>query len=180
MNNDIEHARVPGDADDRYPTLFPLSEVTEPSMSPAAVCDRIGMNWMTALSLYAQGWLSFDPKLADRMTQSQKAELVFVGSLVAAGCDEPTLRRLLRGLKKPYAYRVGRVYYDWEHQCWRLLGEFGGLDEGFDDWVEELVAWKDAERLDRLRKSLERAIFYMQGVRGAPGGRSTRSQDEVL
>lgn len=179
MNNDIEHARVPDDADERHPTLFPLSEFSEPSMSPAVLCERIGVNWMTALSLHGQGWLSFDPKEVDRMTLSQKAELFFVGSLVAAGCDGAMLRRLLRGLRKPYAYRIGRVYYDWENQCWRLLGEFGGLEEGFEDWVEELVAWKDMGRLDRLRKSLDRAIFYMQGVHAA-SGRTMRPQDDVL
>lgn len=164
MKSDIEQARVPADIEEQHPTLFPLSEFSEPPMSPEVVCDRVGLNWMSALSLHRSGWLSFNPKSVGELKPSQKAELTFLGSLVAGGCDGSLLKRLLSGLQKPYAYRISRVYFDWAHRCWRLLGAFDGLEEGFEDWIEELVAWRDLARLESLSGSVEQAIQYMRGV----------------
>jgi hypothetical protein len=164
MQTEIEEAREPLDVREKYPTLFALSEYTEQSPSTDSVCERLGLNRIAAQALFAEGWLSFDPEETAELSSSQRAELTFVGTLAVAGADRTMLRRLLSGLEKPYAYRLNRVYYDWPAQRWRLLGEFEGQESGFEEWVEELVAWRDLERLKALRESIERAISYMQGV----------------
>ncbi|NQT92814.1 MAG: hypothetical protein HQ559_08635 [Lentisphaerae bacterium] len=161
MPMDIEKARVQGSAREDHPTLFPLSDYSHPPVSPENLCKRIRLNWMTALELHGEGWLSFDPQKTDTLNAEQEAELTLVGSLAAAGCDKGVLRHLLSGLRKPYAYRLDRLYYDWQVGSWRLLEDVDDFDERFDDWINELVGWNESERLERLRDRIESAILYM-------------------
>ena len=86
--------------------------------SPREVCSEIGLNWWAALKLHEDGWLSFNPETTQALDAAEEAELVFVGSLVSAGCDWGLLAQLLNGLEKPYRYRVSEIYYDWLSQRW--------------------------------------------------------------
>jgi hypothetical protein len=141
-----------------------MAEYTGPGSTPRALCDRIGLNWLAAVTLHRERWLSFDPAAVARLSPAQRAELMFVGTLVTSGCDHGMLRRLLADLNPPYAYRIDRVYYDWNARTWRMLGTFDGLEDGFEEWVDELVAWREIDRIVRLRDGLERAIQYLRGL----------------
>jgi len=115
--------------------LFPIK--------PAKVCRNIGLNWQSVLWLYEQGFLSFDPREEESLDDAQLAELNFLGSLVVAGCDRGMLERLLRGLKKPYQYKLDRIYYDWSSQQWSILPEVGDIDEEDEisqDWIDEVIS----------------------------------------
>jgi hypothetical protein len=170
MAGNIEKARVPPDSEQDSPTLFPLGQFAAPLPSPEAVCRRLGLNWMSALELSELGWLSFDPKATPRLSRCQEAELTFLGSLVAAGCDASLLRHLLARLRKPYAYRLDLIHYDWAAHTWRLLEDAEDLESQFEEWMSELVGWQELERLERLRDRIDGAIGYLRGRRSRPPG----------
>src|SRR2546430_12778899 len=107
----------------RRHTRFDCDWSSDVCSSDLSTCDEIGLNMWAALKLYEDGWLSFCPESTPRLDEAQEAELRFVGSLVQAGCDRPMLTMLLGSLPKPYAYRPGRLYYDWTVRHWRLLPE---------------------------------------------------------
>ena len=160
----IEKARIRDD-EREHPTLFSLTEYSRPPLSADALCKKIGLNWMSAIALHEQEWLSFDPKDAEILTPVQEAELSFLGALVVAGCDNSVLRQLLARLPKPYAYRADRIYFDWSNQAWRLLEDTDDLEYKFDEWVQELIGWQEMERLQRLRTRVESAINLLHDRR---------------
>lgn len=158
MNDDIESARVPDDQVQAHPTLFSLSEYTDTPATLDRACREVGMNLLAAQSLYENGWLSFDPKAVSRLTGSQAAELRFLGALVAAGCDEMMLSRLLAGLKQPYAYRIERMYYNWREQTWQVLPSDSDLKETFARWVDDLGESAELDKLEALGERIARVI----------------------
>jgi hypothetical protein len=116
--------------------------------NPRALCEQMGLNWWAALKLHEDGWLSFFPSATPRLDEVQEAELRFVGSLVIAGCDQGLLPLLLGGLEKPYAYDLGRLYYDWANRRWRLLPDPQAHPEHtFAEWLESLVESGDTSSL---------------------------------
>ncbi|MBN1558057.1 MAG: hypothetical protein JW951_07915 [Lentisphaerae bacterium] len=169
MNRGIETARVRPEQQEVAPTLFPLSEYSRLPRKPQVICRELGVNWYSAVQLYDQKLLSFDPRNGHKLNHAQETELIFLGVLVAAGCDAAMLNRLLTPLRKPYAYRIDRIYYDWNGQTWRLIEDLDDLEEDrFAEWIEELVAWRELDRLRALRESVDKALLYLQGTRAAP------------
>ena len=120
FDRDIDCAYV---GDDRQLRLF--------NPRSCEVCREIGLNWLAALRLRDGGWLSFDPEAQRELSESDETELRFVGSLVACGFDENQLEIFLEGLRKPYRYRIERIYFDWLARRWSLLPlpSSVGLDE---------------------------------------------------
>lgn len=141
MNEDVSTARVTA----VQGALFPPT--------PMEVCTRIGLNWWAVAKLHDTGWLSFDPQKVAKLEEDQEAELVFVGSLVAGGCDDAMLKQLLAGLEKPYKYRAHQMYYDWVGKTWRLLPMSKDPDpeELFNYWVDELVGNGEIEKIEELK-----------------------------
>ena len=147
METDVSTARVTR----AQGLLFPPA--------PREVCNRIGLNWLAALKLHEAGWLSFDPQRFDQLEENQESELVFVGSLVAGGCDESMLKQMLAGLEKPYQYRLHRIYFDWQGGQWRLLPvvKDSDPDEIFTNWIEELMESGDIDKILELKDSIAEA-----------------------
>ena len=162
MNTDVDSARVPEDPHGSHPTLFPLAEVAGTRPAPRSVCDAIGLNWLAAAQLHERGWLSFDPASLEALTISQEAELRFLGALVAGGCDGSLLRKLLSELRPPYAYRLDRMYYDWQEGQWRLLPRSDELRERFDRWVDELVEQGDGAKLESMERKIQDATCSLR------------------
>jgi hypothetical protein len=96
-------------------SLFPAA--------PKELCEDIGLPWRSAVKLYKDGLISFDPEETAELNEPQIAELSFVGSLVAAGCTTKTLQELLSGLKKPYCYSHRAIYYHWPSREWKRMPE---------------------------------------------------------
>jgi hypothetical protein len=119
--------------------------------SPREVCEELELNWWATLKLYEDGWLSFSPEDIVQLDEAQEAELRFVGSLVAAGCDRNMLTCLLAGLPKPYAYDLRRLYFDWGSRSWRALPDPGSHPEAaFTDWLDTLVQQADVSSLSGI------------------------------
>ena len=160
MHNDVERARVLGDAGMHTmsaPTFAFLATHT-----PQAFCQHLGLNWIAALDLHQQGLLSFDPKTVEQLTHVQEAELKFLGRLVAAGCCGSVLKSLLVGLRKPYAYNLERMYFDWTARHWRLLEDTEEMESRWTEWLNELIAWGDLPVLERARTMVEEALLELQ------------------
>ena len=139
MSAEIERVRVRGD----QLMLFPIKS--------GNVCHNIGLNWPSAIWLYKQEFLSFDPRTEESLDDAQLAELNFLGSLVVAGCDRGMLERLLRHLKKPYQYRLNRIYYDWSSQRWSVLPQVEEIDEEDEisqDWIDEVIGRLETDMRD--------------------------------
>jgi len=149
MNHDVEMVRVGKSHQLRF---FEIN--------PRDTCRDIGLNWLSALQLYKQNLLSFDPSTVNELDEAQEAELRFVGSLVTAGCGETMIMNLFRGLKKPYQYNSNRIYYHWASQQWRLLPMIEDTDEEqfFQDWIDELVENNDEEQLAAIESIVSEAI----------------------
>ncbi|MEI6563540.1 MAG: hypothetical protein WCO42_04435 [bacterium] len=158
MNNHVENARIHPDGHDAQSTLFPLSDFSRQPVSPRELCASINLNWMAAVRLFENGWLSFDPAVVLELSPVQNAELRFLGGLVVGGCEESMLRHLLAGLVKPYAYRWDRLYYDWESQCWQLAPTPPDFETQFETWIEQLVDTGQMPMLERLRATVNRSI----------------------
>lgn len=133
-------------------SLFPVT--------PREFCERMGLNWLAACQLHADGWLSFDPRSVATLNEAQEAELQLVGPLVVAGCDREMLARLLHGLRRPYQYRPGSIYLDWANACWRLLpvAEEPNPPQVFADWLDSLKESGDREQLEDVARDVAAAL----------------------
>ena len=90
---------------------------------------------------------------------AQLAELNFLRLLVVAGCGRGMLERLLRSLKKPYQYRLDRIYYDWLSQKWSVLPqveEFDGEEEISQDWIDEVIGQLETDIQDAFENEKDK------------------------
>lgn len=158
MDTYVEIARVHPDGREGQSTLFPLTDYTRKPRSPAELCASMKLNWMSAQTLFQEGWLSFDPADVRELNPAQEAELLFLGRLVAAGCHAPLMNHLLAGLRKPYAYRLEQIYYDWETGDWKLLPNSPHLREKFEEWINDMVDSGQLAVLEDVRASVDNSI----------------------
>jgi hypothetical protein len=165
MDSRVESAKVQRDSQEAQTTLFPMSDFSHRPVSPRALCAGIDLNWMSAVRLFENGWLSFDPATVLALNPSQEAELRFLGGLVVGGCEENLLRHLLAGLIKPYSYRLDRLYYDWESLSWQLSPNAPECESQFEAWVEQLVDAGQMPMLESLRATADRAIADLRRLR---------------
>lgn len=131
---------------------------------PREVCKNVGLNWITALRLYDKGWLSFDPETIAELKEPEEAELRFIGALVAWGFDESQMEILLDGLRKPYRYRIERIYFDWLAREWRLLPlppENISIDD-VQEFIESLDQEEDVHVLLSLYQQVSEALGIKQ------------------
>lgn len=128
--------------------------------TPREVCELTGLNWWAAMKLWQDGWLSFDPESTPALDEAQEAELRFVGSFVAAGCDPAMLSRMVEGLRKPYSYQGNRIFYDWPYRRWRLLPtRIENPQAVFSEWVEQLKAEGDVDTLTSMADEIAKALI---------------------
>ena len=126
------------------------------------VCREIGLNWLAALRLRDTGWLSFDPEAKGELEEPEEIELRFIGSLVAAGLDESQLEVFLEGLRKPYRYRIEKIYFDWPARRWRLLPSPRNLD--LEEMHEIIDALKEEGEVDELRTLHQQIVESLKEV----------------
>lgn len=146
MSCDVDHARI----ESRQLPIFPRDG--------RAVCAELKLTLRDARKLYDDGWLSFDPEAEGSLDESREAELVFLGSLIAAHCSRTLLRHLLASLRKPYSYDVRRLFFDWPAQQWRLLPGEDDPEGAFFAMLERLRDRHAQEALVNLRGWLDEAL----------------------
>jgi hypothetical protein len=125
---------------------------------PREVCKDIGLNWNDALILGDRGgWLSFHPEARSELEEREEAELRFVGSLVACGMGDSQLGMLLHGLRRPYSYKIQRMYFDWLARKWWLLPGVPVLDDIYDI-IDALQREGKIEVLESLYEQIAKAL----------------------
>ena len=142
---DILEARIPGQL-----SLFPLS--------PQKKCEQIGLNWWSVIKLYNDGLISFNPETVDELDEGQEAELSFLAALITSGVNDTFLLHILAGLKQPYQFNAGSIYYDWLQKRWRPLPETPEPEDVFNTWLEELKENSDTATLERLERKIREGL----------------------
>ena len=125
---------------------------------PRDIAEKIGLDWWAAKKLYDEKWLSFDPEIETLDSVGKEAEFIFLGSLVAAGCDPRMLRRLLSNLQKPYCYNLSSIYYDWPTRSWVDFPNQDAPSQIAAKIITELEDDGDVDSLEELRDRVQEAI----------------------
>ena len=162
MSYEVETARIHDDASSARGTLFPMAGYSREPVSPAVLCERIGLNWQAAVWLYEKKWISFDPQTVTELTPTQQSELRFLGVLVGAGCGEPMLNVMLQDLDKPYTYRIEMMYFAWEEKTWRLRPTESEQRRRVERWIDELEETASLDSLEGIRAQVDKAIREVQ------------------
>lgn len=123
-----------------------------------SICHEIELPWSEAERLYLDGLLSFDPGRGGSLDEAHEAEMIFLGTLVAAGCAGTMLQTLLRGLRAPYAYDLRRMFFDWLELRWRVLPGDDDPEAAFFALLQRLDDRHEREALLRLRNWLDEAL----------------------
>lgn len=123
-----------------------------------AICAEMEFTWREARRFRDDGFLSFDPEVAGTLDESRVAELMFLASLVSAGCSRPVLRQLLATLRRPYCYDVRRVFFAWSSREWRLLPGENDPEGAFFSLLERLRDRDARDTLHNLRDWLDEAL----------------------
>lgn len=146
INEDISQAYI---GPDRQGRSF--------NKNPREVCKEIGLTWHTALELCDRGWLSFDLERKPELEGHEEAELRFVGSIVACGIHESQLGMFLSDLRRPYRYRIERMYFDWLARKWQLLPTIPVLAE-IEDIIDALQREGEVDVLRSLYEQIAEAL----------------------
>jgi hypothetical protein len=128
------------------------------SIDPRDLAESIGLDWWAAKKLYDDKWLSFDPEKTEINYTSMQSEFVFLGSLVASGCDPRILQRLLADLEKPYCYDLSRIYYDWSSRRWKDLPYHGTPEQVAEEIVSAFEEEGDTDSLADMREIVQEAL----------------------
>ncbi|MCX5812542.1 MAG: hypothetical protein NT178_08360 [Proteobacteria bacterium] len=120
--------------------------------------ESIGLDWWAAKKLYDDKWLSFDPEKTQIDNEAMQAEFLFLGSLVAAGCDPHILKRLLADLEKPYSYDLSRMYYDWPSRQWKDLPHKKPPIEIAREIIAAFEDDNDTDSLIEIKTAVQEAI----------------------
>jgi len=144
----------------RYNKLLRVTDIQERlfSSTPEEIANNIGLNWLTLTELSNWGYLSFKPKWNQELTESQEAELIFLGRLVVAGCDNRMLQLLLSELERPYCYLIEKMYFDWTQRRWCQLPK---KEEELDpqDALEILLFCEDRDFLEDVIRQIKSCLI---------------------
>lgn len=130
------------------------------------IAQRLGLDWQRARALWTGGLLSFDPDAGSMGDAGREAEFLFLGSLATAELPLAVLAAMLRDLHRPYAYDLGRMYYDWRQQSWRLLPDEDDPEAGFFAMLARADPRRDLALLLEVRELVESALDLARGRGG--------------
>ena len=109
----------------------------------------------------AVGWLAYDPRAKNELTEAEEAELRFVSAVACSGLTHDAVCQMLSRLMRPYAYSVWDVVWDFREPTWRHIPsevEAALLDrapEVTDAYIQRLAQEGDKEALEELRDTID-------------------------
>lgn len=105
------------------------------------------------LSVWFQsGYLSFDPNKKNEFTEIEFQEFRFIATLFKSGLSLNSIDRLLEGLKKPYAYDISKIYFNWLRREWEYLPDKPEVN--VFEAIDELIAAKEDGLLADLQEKI--------------------------
>lgn len=128
------------------------------AVEPRKLAGFLGLDWGAARKLHADKLLSFDPERTNITTAGMESEFIFLGSLVAAGCDVRMLKRMLSGLERPYRYDVRRMYFDWVARRWEHLRQCDEPEAFIFKNIKLLEEKGDVSALQNILERVQEAV----------------------
>jgi len=122
------------------------------------ICRHVGLNWPMAEELFEAGFLSYEPFYDVYPDDEALDEIIFIGSILAAGCTLETLNLVIRSLHKPYSYSHKDIYFDWVSAQWIDKPQQEDPCELTKGHIEELAEGKDIDSLIELKNYVDEAI----------------------
>jgi hypothetical protein len=101
---------------------------------------------------FKSGYLSFDPTKKNEFTEIEFQEFRFIATLFKSGISLISIDKLLENLKKPYAYDVTRIYFNWAKREWEYLPDKPEIN--VFETVDELIGKKENGILTDLQEKL--------------------------
>ncbi len=130
---------------------FPLNTYGE-------LCKLLGLNWAMAEELFKHKFLIHQPVVDEFPSNEAQEELIFIGSMIAAGCTLEVLSFATKSLKRPYSYKHRDVFFDWTCGQWVDKSKQGDPWEIAIAHINDLSESKDIDSLITLKKYAEEAI----------------------
>ena len=152
----------------RYNTLPRLARAGQMLLHPRpmSLCRELGLDDELINVCLTEGWLSFDPRDVEYLTQGQMAELQCVGRALRLGRERA--RVLLDQLEPPFQYDFDKVFCDVAQMRWRSIDDTARMLVGIQapHWAYELAS----AALTNRGAARARYFYVQQGdVEGALG-----------
>jgi hypothetical protein len=107
----------------------------------------------TTLSVwYKSGYLSFDPNKKTEFTEIEFQEFRFIATLFKSEISLISIDKLLEKLKKPYAYDITKIYFNWVKREWEYLPDKPEIN--VFETVEHLISQKENGLLTDLNEKI--------------------------
>jgi hypothetical protein len=132
------------------PTLFPSTK--EEALIQANTSESLANLW------FNQNYLSFDISETHELQNSEVLELMFLSQLFKSNLDLETINKLLDKLAKPYAYDYRSVYFNVFANNWQYLPEEIDEEEVVENYLENLNADDDREKIEGIIEDLEELL----------------------
>lgn len=118
--------------------------------------SSLGQLHPVSVLLYEWGLLSFNPLETIQLTDAEHAEVSFLSALAKTGCSKNDIKRFLKNLRKPYAYHLARLHYDWAKNRWLFL-RYENADEVFKEMLEDCIRDGNGLTLKLMKYDIEEA-----------------------
>ncbi len=144
-------------------TIEQMESVSEIRDDQQRALDLMNDKLMELHALWKLGVLSFDPSPVMKLSEQQRAEVLFVGSLLQANVQLHKIEDLVVGLDRPLAYPVERMHYDWASHRWYQLEE-APTDLDLLECVAQLAEQKDIDGLRMVAVAASSALAEIAGA----------------
>ena len=136
-------------------TFFP--QETEEALAELRVTKNDVRKWR------CRGWISFDVDAMGQLDRPHQREVEFIRYIALSGLAEFQITELLEGLPKPYSFNPKYVAFHFEYGWVVPVQEdpFDVVEQNVTDWIEQLGAEGDLERLEGLRALIQMEIAGM-------------------
>lgn len=105
---------------------------------------------------YKSGYLSFDPNKKNEFTEAEFQEFRFIATLFKSGLALSSIDKILEGLKKPYAYDISRIYFNWIKREWEFLPDKPEVN--VFEAIDVLVSNKEVGILTDLQEKINTSL----------------------
>ena len=131
-------------------TLF--SSTKEEALNLAKTTESLANLW------FNQNYLSFDILKIHELQNSEVLELMFLSQLFKSNLDLETINKLLEKLAKPYSHDYRQVYFNVFANDWLYLPEEIDEEEVVENYLENLNAEDDREKIEDIINYLQELL----------------------
>ena len=131
-------------------TLFPTTK--QEALIQANTSESLANLW------FNQNYLSFDISKTHELQHSEVLELTFLAQLFKSNLDLETINKLLEKLAKPYAHDYSKVYFNVFANDWLYLPLEIDEEEVVENYLENLNADDDREKIEGIIKDLKELL----------------------